>query len=130
MVCAATEMDSSRTVFNPEDTLSVGASTLWDPWDASAPTLEIMQTKLDQVYSVPSNFCSWLSFFLVSALYNGWQMYIVKRTTKCKPTVEENHERGGSASTHRGAHCTYTDPLIGFERERVWKKWVEQDYSK
>ena len=44
-------------------------------------------------------------------------MYIVKRTTKCKPTVEENHERGGSART---------DPLIGFERERVWVSGLQQ----
>jgi len=39
----------------------MGATALWDPWDASPPTLEIVHG--DQVYLVPSNFCNWLSFY-------------------------------------------------------------------
>jgi len=38
----------------------------------------------DQVYLVPSNFCDWLSFWQVSTLFNGRQMYIVDRMTTFK----------------------------------------------
>ena len=27
------------------------------------------------------------------------------------------------------SYCAYTDPLIGFERKSVWKKWVKQGYT-
>ena len=33
-------------------TMNIGATALWDPWDASPPTLEIMGNL------VPSNFCN------------------------------------------------------------------------
>ena len=54
--------------------ITIGATTLWDPWDAF---LHLLRTWGQIVYLVPSNFCIWLSFLLEITLFNGWQMYAV-----------------------------------------------------
>ena len=78
----------------------------------------------DLVYLVPSNFCDWLSFWPVSTLYNRRQMYIVDRMTTF--TLQKTMS-GEVAPGQRGANCA--DPLIGLERESVWKKWVKLGYT-
>ena len=43
--------------------MSIGATSLWVPCDASPPTLENVAERGDEVYLVPSKFCHWLSLF-------------------------------------------------------------------
>jgi len=79
------------------------------------------------MYLLPSNSCDWLSFLLVSTIFDGRQMYIVDRMTQFKPT-EQKTMSGEAAPGQSGdrANCAYADPLCGFEWESVSNKCVKQ----
>jgi len=63
----ATVHSTHGHVYSYSTAITIGATTLWDPSDASPPTSESVGTKC---ILVPSNFCDWLSFLLASTLFN------------------------------------------------------------
>ena len=78
--------------------------------------LQLLRTWGPSVFG-PSNFCDWLSFPLASALFNGWQMYIVDRVTKFKPTVAKNMS-GEDASGQSGGLIALMDTFEAANENR------------